>query len=366
MEHASIDMFPELCTLQHTLHGHASPVLSLTFTKNGNYILSSSQDRSLILWNPHTGLHVKTYSGPHNHEVNDAIITEDNARFVSCGGDKHVFLWDVTTAQVIRRFAGHERKVNSLAFGPKQEIFLSASNDKSVRLWDMRSHARDPIQVLADAADSVLSLRIAGNEIVTGSADGGLRRYDVRRGQLCVDQLSQPIGSITSSKDNQCLLISTLDNTVRLLERETGNELASYSGHSNHRFKVQSTLDPSDSAVVSGSEDNRIFFWDLVEANILRSVQDHGGPVFSVSFFEDTMVTASADGLVKVWRVVIAPRGRPEQKRTAHTGGGAWPGSSALETQTTMPATTSAVIADVSASKVRRRGDRGGKRTSIG
>ena len=30
------------------------------------------------LWNPHNGVSVKCYSGPHNHEVNDVIVSEDN------------------------------------------------------------------------------------------------------------------------------------------------------------------------------------------------------------------------------------------------------------------------------------------------
>ena len=31
----------------------------------------------------------------------------DNARFASAGGDRAVFLWDVITGRVLRRFQGH-------------------------------------------------------------------------------------------------------------------------------------------------------------------------------------------------------------------------------------------------------------------
>lgn len=33
---------------------------------------------------------------------------EDNAKFGSCGRDRAVFLWDVPTGNVIRKFEGHD------------------------------------------------------------------------------------------------------------------------------------------------------------------------------------------------------------------------------------------------------------------
>lgn len=301
----------KLCAPRLTLEGHTSGVLALAVTQNDRYLLSASQDKTLRLWNPHTGVHVKTYSGPHNYEVNDVIIGADNAKFISCGGDQQFFQWDVTTAQVIRKFVGHDRKVNALAFGPGQDVVLSASHDRSVRIWDLRSRDRGSIQALTEAADSVLCVAAAGDEIATGSADGGLRRYDVRMGQLVIDQLLQPIGSVSFSKDRQCMLVSTLDHIIRLLDRETGSQLGCYKGHANERYKVQSTLDPSDAYVVSGSEDRRVCLWDIEEETMIGSLNGHGGPVFCVRFIKDTFVTAAADGVIRVWTAALAAILRP-------------------------------------------------------
>ena len=49
---------------------------------------------------------LKTYSG-HGYEVLDAVGSSDNSRLASCGGDKTVVQWDITTGQIIRRFRGH-------------------------------------------------------------------------------------------------------------------------------------------------------------------------------------------------------------------------------------------------------------------
>ena len=65
------------------------------------------------LWNPHSGKHIKKFAGCHNQEVNDLLtlgchalkhlnvsrISGDNSKFASCGSDKLILQWDVTTGQ---------------------------------------------------------------------------------------------------------------------------------------------------------------------------------------------------------------------------------------------------------------------------
>merc|ERR1712187_184684 len=133
---------------------------------------------------------------------------------------------------------------------------------------------------------------------------------DIRMGQLIVDQLLQPVGSVAFSNDKQCVLVSTLDHNIRLLERDSGDELACYKGHTNQRFKVQSAFGPSDACVVSGSEDHRICFWDLVDGNMICSVKGHGGPVLSMRLFENNLVSGAGDGTIKVWDVNLSDCGQ--------------------------------------------------------
>ena len=38
-------------------------------------------------------------------------VLRDNAKLVSCGGDKQIFYWDVASGKVIRKFRGHNSEV---------------------------------------------------------------------------------------------------------------------------------------------------------------------------------------------------------------------------------------------------------------
>lgn len=58
----------------------------------------------------------------------------------------------------------------SLLFLPPPSV---ASYDASTRVWDCRSRSQDPVQMMAEAKDSVTSLQISNYEILTGWVQGG-------------------------------------------------------------------------------------------------------------------------------------------------------------------------------------------------
>lgn len=70
----------------------------------------------------------------------------DNASFASCGGDKAVLIWDVSSGTITRRLQGHFGKVNVVKYaggggGAKDgagNVLVSGSFDSKVMLWDMR------------------------------------------------------------------------------------------------------------------------------------------------------------------------------------------------------------------------------------
>lgn len=52
---------------------------------------------------------------------------------------------------------------------------------------DTRAHNRSPIQTLEDAKDTVQTLYVGSSSVITGSVDGFIRTYDLRKGELRSD-----------------------------------------------------------------------------------------------------------------------------------------------------------------------------------
>jgi len=151
----------------------------------------------------------------------------------------------------------------------------------------------------------VSSLYVSAEEIITASVDGCVRNYDLRIGRLRTDFLDQPCTSVTLSNDGNCLLISSLDSSIRLFDKQSGELLGDYKGHANKQYKIASSLTNTDAYVVSGSEDARIYFWDLVEGKVVHTLSGHQKVVCGISYHpkpdSNMLVSSSQDGTVRVW-----------------------------------------------------------------
>lgn len=236
-------------------------------------------------------------------------MTADNARFASAGGDRTVFLWDVATAQTVRRFShateGHVGRVNCVAVGGADDsLVVSGGFDTTVRVWDARAGGGGggarPIQVLDDAADAISSVVVRGAEIVAGSVDGRVRCYDVRVGKVTADVVGASVTSLCLTRDAKAMLVGSLDSRVRLMDRESGSCLRAYGageeaeGWRNVDFRVQSLLGGGERFVVAGDEmtgsgggadgghaageGGRIWAWDLMTGKLAAKVPVPWGP----------------------------------------------------------------------------------------
>lgn len=110
--------------------------------------------------------------------------------------------------------------------------------------------------------------------------------------------------SLAVSHDGQCVLAARMDSRLKLLEKGSGEQLATYTGHKHEGVKLDCALTPSDEFVACGSEDGHVFFWDLVEEKLVRKIAAHKGVVCSLAIHPDSdcLLTSSTDGTVAVWK----------------------------------------------------------------
>ena len=112
----------------------------------------------------------------------------DNGRFVSVGGDKMVFVWDVTTGKTIRKFEGHTSRINTCAWNSDCSILASGSYDTTLRLWDCKSGSNHCVEEIKGFRDSVSKVVIKDYQIIASSIDGSIRSFDVRMGEITIDE----------------------------------------------------------------------------------------------------------------------------------------------------------------------------------
>lgn len=251
-------------------------------TVDGSYLITGGSDKKLKLWNPLTGLLLKTYGG-HADEVTDAAGSCDSCHIVSASLDKSIIYWDVTTAQPLRRLRLHAGGVTCVRFNEDSGLAFSGSRDNLVMCWDIRTRKLEPIQVFNDAKDCITGIIVTDHKIITASLDGSIRRYDLRAAEMVCDSVGPPIVHMVQTKDGQCIVAAFADSTIRLIDNDSGEMLSQYRGHRTDDFQIECGILSNDSQIVSGSAEGCAVMWDLVEEKEIGRLPVGSGVVHSLT-----------------------------------------------------------------------------------
>jgi len=120
------------------LRGHRSAIRSLSFTSDGNLMLSSGDDRLAILWDTKTWSEVDRMSFNGNKAV---INPQGNLIAMGCD-DGRVLLNE--GGWTIEMPWSHRGKVSAIAFSPDGSMLASGSEDGSVKLWAITAGDNKP------------------------------------------------------------------------------------------------------------------------------------------------------------------------------------------------------------------------------
>ena len=116
--------------------GHTEIISSIQM--KDNWLLSSSWDGKVKLWDVASGLSIQKYVGHEGHVyAND--FRADGGQIITAGSDRVIRLWDAKSGDLIRTFTGHSDAITSIQFIHDDKRLISHSLDGTTRIWDLNT-----------------------------------------------------------------------------------------------------------------------------------------------------------------------------------------------------------------------------------
>jgi WD40 repeat protein len=140
------------------LPGHGGAITALSFSANGNLLLSAGLDGVVVLRQADTDKEIKRFTSGKG-AVYGAALAPNGKVVASAGADGRVRLWDAITGRPLHRLAGHGKGALCVAFSPDGKVVASGGGDGLVRVWSV-SDGR-PVSKLKALAAKVTSVAFA-------------------------------------------------------------------------------------------------------------------------------------------------------------------------------------------------------------
>jgi WD40 repeat protein/energy-coupling factor transporter ATP-binding protein EcfA2 len=144
-----------------------------------------------------------------------------------------------------------------------------------------------------------------GKMLASGSADNTVKLWNPSTGEeiKTLTGHTDKVNGVSFSPDGKILASASDDKTVKLWNISTGEEIKTLTGHTHWVKSI--TFSPDGKMLASASADNTVKLWDTSTLKEIKTLSGHTDSVNDVRFSPDGKMLASASGdkTVKLWDI---------------------------------------------------------------
>ena len=242
---------------------HDGWITGLDFSPTGDYLVVSSDDGTVAMWDVETGELVHEFIG-HEGAVNAVDYHPTEAQILTAGDDGIILLWDVATGNIIHRFTEHSGAVNDVVFNQDGTEILSGSEDKLVILWNTQTG--EPIITYEQSASTAIGIHAVA--------------FDPAHSWV----LGSNTQIVTWDKET-AEFVHVEGTSLRLAGLAVGADGTTYDGSGRFVRLVNSLIDGTNVSE--------------------RLLYDHDGLIsmVTVSLDNQILLTGATDGAIRIWNI---------------------------------------------------------------
>lgn len=168
-----------------------SHVRALSFNVSRNEIASAHDDGNVYVWNLTSGQLIRTLAG-HTGRVYSVLYTKDGKSIISAGADGKVKRWDAASGEFIDDLGSHHGAVYDLVLSVDGQSVFSAGGDGVVKQWSMATFMLvDTLTVSASGVDTTdpvalyaLDVSADGRLLIAGDHNGVIHLWNLSAGRF--------------------------------------------------------------------------------------------------------------------------------------------------------------------------------------
>lgn len=338
--------------------GHNGTIKDFAFSKNGRFIVTGSEDRTVKVWDVNTGRLLQNFTDC-NTKIQSVDFNPNSKTVIACSEDGFFYEWDIYTGKIItmlknenemmskcvfnaagnmiaiaytyhykdtceivlydviqkkitKRIPAHKEHIHKLLFHPNGKMILSSSYDRWLKLWDCATgnliHEAD-----VTSKDSLFIYSMCfnknGDKILICNTDKKLHFYDVASLKevktVAADTLNYFYS--TFSNDGKYIAAASSSGKFFMLDAQNFKIIKSFQSNDANEMVVATNM------VAFSNDDKRIFavssimgygkMYDVNESKILYKLEGKCNNFFSVktSPKSNLFITSHDDNTAKLW-----------------------------------------------------------------
>ncbi|GMM54139.1 snoRNA-binding rRNA-processing protein [Maudiozyma humilis] len=270
--------------------GHFQDLLSLTWSSDSRFIISTSKDMTAKIWSidsDEKDLASTTFAG-HKDYVMGAFFSGDQENIYTVSKDGALFVWEYSAKPTEDEDEEED----------EEDIDLSKYS------WRI---AKKHFFYMGQAKVKCVTFHASSNMLVVGFTNGEFRLYELPD-FVMIQQLSMgqnPINSVTINQSGEWLAFgSSKLGQLLVYEWQSESYILKQQGHFDATNSL--TYSPDGSRVVTAAEDGKIKVWDVASGFCLATFSEHTSSVTQVRFAKKGQVlfSSSIDGTVRAWDLI--------------------------------------------------------------
>ena len=299
------------------LRSHENTIHSVAFSADGQQIVTASSDSSARVWDATSGAQLAKLEHP--SAVRGAAFSPDGRSVVTGGLDGILRSWDATTRAPTEALArGHGIILSVTASSDHKHVIL-AYQGNLVQLWDPVARAPPvelgrypgPVRSAADARHGQRVVAVVASDVWLQNAARDAQPERLNQGGGAI------IPGPALSPDGHRIAIGNADGQLAILDADSENhpELISWKAHSEKI--VHAAFAPDGLRVLTTSGDNTARLWDSATGEEVAVLNGHWATVTSAAFSPDgqRIVTASDDHTARIWPAFLTTQALVDHAR---------------------------------------------------